>query len=389
VKVTFPHMGKLDLVLSDLLDRSGVEYVIPPKTSAKTMQLGLRRSPEFACLPLKVTIGNFMEAIENGADTLLMAGGVGPCRFGYYAEIQKCVLREAGYKFDMIVVEPPAAGWRQFIDTLRKLAPGKSIYQIYKLINVSFGKARILDELEKYVLKYRAYEVSQGEMTKAFKQALEVMKPAKTEEEIAEARNRAFTLLKSVEKDMSRECLKVGIIGEFFILLEPFVNLDVEEYLGGMGVSLERSVYLTDWISPSSKNIIMGITDAEIAEAAKPYLNHFVGGEGLPSVGHTVIYAKEGFDGVLHLFPFTCMPDTIAKSILPSISRDFDMPFLSLVIDEQTGRAGTLTRLEAFIDLLESKRKYKRKHKIANKCGDTDGRGHNDREGTTEFVLSR
>jgi predicted nucleotide-binding protein (sugar kinase/HSP70/actin superfamily) len=162
---------------------------------------------------------------------------------------------------------------------------------------------------------------------------------------------------------MDRNCLKVGIIGEFFILLEPFVNFDVEEYLGNMGVSLERSVFLTDWISPSTKNMIMGVTDAEVAEAAKPYLNHFVGGEGLPSVGHTIIYANEGFDGVLHLFPFTCMPDTIAKSILPSISRDFDLPFLSLVIDEQTGRAGTLTRLEAFIDLLESKRKHKESQK--------------------------
>ncbi|MBI4734162.1 MAG: hypothetical protein HY779_05045 [Rubrobacteridae bacterium] len=50
MKVTFPHMGKLDMVLSDLLDRSGVEYIVPPRTSAKTMQLGLRYSPEFACL---------------------------------------------------------------------------------------------------------------------------------------------------------------------------------------------------------------------------------------------------------------------------------------------------------------------------------------------------
>lgn len=371
MKVTFPHMGKLDLVLSDLLDRSGVEYVLPPKTSSKTMQLGLRYSPEFGCLPLKVTLGNFIEALEAGADTLLMAGGVGPCRFGYYAEIQKCVLQEAGYKFDMLVIEPPAAGWKLFIDTLKKLAPGKSVYQIYKIINISFGKARILDELEKYVIKYRAYEVNRGDTTKAFKQALEIIKPAKTEEEIADARNKAFTLLRSVEKDMNRECLKVGIIGEFFILLEPFVNFDVEEYLGNMGVSLERSVYLTDWISPSTKNMIMGVTDVEIAEAAKPYLNHFVGGEGLPSVGHTIIYANEGFDGVLHLFPFTCMPDTIAKSILPSISRDFDMPFLSLVIDEQTGRAGTLTRLEAFIDLLESKRKHKESQKRErNKSGE-------------------
>jgi len=359
MKVTFPHMGKLDRVFIDLFARTGIDYLVPPRTSAKTMQLGLRYSPEFACLPLKVTIGNFIEALEAGADTLLMAGGIGPCRFGYYAEIQKCILREAGYKFDMIVVEPPALGWKQFIDSLRKLAPGKSIYQIWQLVRVGFGKARIMDELEKYVLKYRAYEVSRGDTTKAYKKALDILDPAVTEEEILKAKDEAFKVLESVEKDMQRDVVKVGIVGEFYVLLEPFVNFDIEEYLGNMGVSLERSVYLTDWISPSNKNPVMGIPDEEVAKAAKPYLNHFVGGEGLPSVGHTVIYANEGLDGVVQLFPFTCMPDTIAKSILPQVSRDLDIPHISFVIDEQTGRAGIVTRLEAFIDLLASKKKHK------------------------------
>jgi len=361
VKATFPCMGKLDMVMTDLFDRTGIDYIVPPKTTTKTLQLGVRYSPEFACLPLKITIGNFVEALEAGADTLLMAGGVGPCRFGYYAQIQKCVLEEAGYNFDMIILEPPSAGIMLFVNTLRKLAPGKSLLEIWRIIKIGFGKARILDELEKYTLKYRAYEVKRGDTTRAYKKALEIMRPAVTVDEIAQAKKEAFSVLEAVEKDMQRPCLKMGIIGEFYVLLEPFVNFDIEEYLGNMGISLERSVYLTDWIGPSKDNPVMGISDAEVARAAKPYLNHFVGGEGLPSVGHTVIYAKEGFDGVLHLFPFTCMPDIIAKSVLPQISQDFDIPTLSLVIDEQTGKAGVITRIEAFIDLLASKREYKEK----------------------------
>ncbi|HEY3375237.1 MAG TPA: hypothetical protein VGK02_09265 [Candidatus Aquicultor sp.] len=360
MKITFPRMGKLDMVLSDLFNRSGIDYIVPPQTSAKTLQLGLRYSPEFACLPLKITIGNFIEALEQGADTLLMAGGVGPCRFGYYAEIQRCVLEDAGYKFDMIVLEPPAAGWKLFVDTLKLLAPGKSVYQIWRLVRVSFKKARMMDELEKYTLKYRCYELHQGDSTRAYKKALAIIDAAYSEAEIDAVCEEAFAVLEGVEKDMERDVLKMGIIGEFFILLEPFINFDVEEWLGNMGVSLDRSVYVTDWISPSTKNPIMGISDEEIAQAAKPYLNHFVGGEGLPSVGHSVIYGCEGFDGILHLFPFTCMPDTIAKSILPQVSRDFDIPSISFVIDEQTGRAGTLTRLEAFLDLLNSKKTHKR-----------------------------
>ncbi len=360
---TFPHMGNLDLLLKDLFTRSGIDYLIPPRTTSRTLQLGLRYSPEFACLPLKVTVGNFIEGLDNGADTILMAGGVGPCRFGYYAEIQKYILQGLGYDFEMIILEPPALGYKQFVDTLRRLAPGKSLWQIWRLIKVGFRKARAFDEVEKAVLKYRAYEVKRGDTTKAYKKAIQLLDKAYTDEEITKAREEALGLIEAIDKDTDRPVLRLGIIGEFYVLLEPFVNLDVEEYLGNSGVSLERSVYLTDWISPSKQNIIGGIPYSEIVEAAKPYLNHFVGGEGLPSVGHTVLYAQEGFDGVLHLFPFTCMPDTIAKSILPKISKDYDIPVLSLVLDEQTGKAGMVTRLEAFIDLMWSKRK----HKVATK----------------------
>lgn len=51
-----------------------------------------------------------------------------------------------------------------------------------------------------------------------------------------------------------------------------------------------------------------------------------------------------------------CMPEIISRSILPQVSRDHDMPVLSLVLDEHTGEAGIQTRLEAFVDLLERNR---------------------------------
>ena len=56
---------------------------------------------------------------------------------------------------------------------------------------------------------------------------------------------------------------------------------------------------------------------------------------------------------MIHLSPFTCMPEIIAKSILPQVSKDLNIPVLSITVDEHTGEAGVITRLEAFIDLLK------------------------------------
>ncbi|MCF2140733.1 MAG: hypothetical protein K9W44_11820 [Candidatus Lokiarchaeota archaeon] len=57
------------------------------------------------------------------------------------------------------------------------------------------------------------------------------------------------------------------------------------------------------------------------------------------------------------MYPFTCLPHIASKNILPQISHLYDIPVLSLVVDEQTGEAGFQTRLEAFVDLLARKRK--------------------------------
>jgi len=50
------------------------------------------------------------------------------------------------------------------------------------------------------------------------------------------------------------------------------------------------------------------------------------------------------------------MPEIVSKSILPTISNDKDFPIMSLVVDEMTGEAGFVTRIEAFLDLLERRR---------------------------------
>jgi predicted nucleotide-binding protein (sugar kinase/HSP70/actin superfamily) len=81
-----------------------------------------------------------------------------------------------------------------------------------------------------------------------------------------------------------------------------------------------------------------------------------IGGHAQETVGHTVLYARDGFDGVIQVFPLSCMPEIVAESVLPAVERDTGIPVLKLIIDEMTGEAGYMTRLEAFVDLLKKRR---------------------------------
>ena len=46
----------------------------------------------------------------------------------------------------------------------------------------------------------------------------------------------------------------------------------------------------------------------------------------------------------------------MSQNIFPKMREDVNLPILSLIMDEQTGRAGYITRLEAFVDLMRRKK---------------------------------
>ena len=53
------------------------------------------------------------------------------------------------------------------------------------------------------------------------------------------------------------------------------------------------------------------------------------------------------------------MPEIMSQNIFPTIRGEHEIPLLTLIMDEQTGKAGYITRLEAFVDLMRRKKRAK------------------------------
>ncbi|KNZ70791.1 hypothetical protein Tfer_0470 [Thermincola ferriacetica] len=360
MKVTFPHMGNMYICLKAMLNYLGVEVVVPPRTSKKTMVLGVQNSPEFACLPMKVNLGNFIEAYEQGADTILMAGGVGPCRFGYYAQVQKEIIEDLGLNYKMIVLEPPQKHISELLAKIKEVADNQSWLRIIKAIRFGWLKAVVADRLEQSIHYLRPRELEQGHADQVYQKALHWIDRAESPQELADVEKKIGEALKKVEVNRNRDIIRIGLVGEIYVLLEPFVNLEIERNLGKLGVEVERSIYLSQWIND---HLFMGLLKMKSSKESKlmalPYVNHTVGGHGQESIGSAVIFSQQGYDGVIQVAPFTCMPEIIAESILPTVSRDKDIPTYTLIVDEHSGDAGIVTRLEAFVDLLRRRKNYK------------------------------
>ena len=102
--ITFPHMGQVYIPLKALFDDLGVSVIIPPPVSNKTLEIGTLIAPEMACLPMKINLGNYIQSIEKGADTVVLTGSCGPCRFGYYGIVEQEILQDQGYHVDMVIL---------------------------------------------------------------------------------------------------------------------------------------------------------------------------------------------------------------------------------------------------------------------------------------------
>jgi predicted nucleotide-binding protein (sugar kinase/HSP70/actin superfamily) len=61
---------------------------------------------------------------------------------------------------------------------------------------------------------------------------------------------------------------------------------------------------------------------------------------------------RRGVDGLLSVSAFGCAPDSVMSSVLAQAARRADVPYMALVLDEHSGQAGLITRLEAFVDML-------------------------------------
>jgi len=361
MRIGMPHMGNLYIPFKALFQRLDIDFVIPPFNNQRTLSLGVRHSPEGMCIPFKLTLGNLIEAAELGADTLLMPAGSGICRLGYYAKTQQLVLNDLGYNAEIVCVGFSQRKLLGLLETIKHLSNNAPWSNIISAFRFGLAKLNALDRIERAVQKIRPIEKVKGTADVLLTKAVKAIDQADDNNTLKRVESDYTSQLSQVTKEETRP-LVVGIMGEFYVLLEPFSNLDIEKELGRLGVEVRRTTFVSEWTKFSLFLNPLGVNEKEqLHKAALPYLKRDIGGDGWESVGEKVLHAKE-YDGLVHLAPFTCMPEIVAQNIMSKTKEN--IPVLTILCDEQLGKSGMLTRLEAFVDLLGHRRRAKNKERV-------------------------
>ncbi|MHC5199887.1 MAG: hypothetical protein ACYSO1_07240, partial [Planctomycetota bacterium] len=249
------------------------------------------------CFPLKPTLGNFIEALDNGADTLLMFDSKGQCRLRHYWKIQEFTLRNMGYEFEMYNVN-----FSNILGLFRKLS-GKTRLRVLQEIFRFYGQVKVIDKKKERWVNDRP---------------------------------------------------NIGIIGEIFTCCDERINYGIEDKIHKLGAKPVNTVTLSSFIkSAFLKKIHWPTKRKRYDKEAETYFNGDLGGHGKENISNLLEMVENNIGGVIHLLPMSCMPETSIEPFVNTICRDSNTPLLRIPIDENTAEANLETRLETFVELIK------------------------------------
>jgi len=297
----------------------GLEVVTSDKTTTKLINDGSKFLVSDTCLPIKVYVGHLINLLDKGVDTIFVPS-----------------LQSSGYKINN------CSKVRGLPEIIRNV-----INRPFKMIEPT------LDKTEGIGLKDFCYETAKQ---------LEITEKSLIDSAIKEGwacYNNFLKMVKSgiphnkaIENAINNKIetrhfevvkpLSVVVMAHGYNLFDERISMNLLKKLDKIGVHAYTGLNISKEAAIDSIQKLGEIqywaNELDLTGAAAYYmLNNKV-------------------DGIIALSAFGCGPDSLMVDEIQYHAQLRNMPMLNLTIDEHTGEAGFVTRLEAFIDMLSRKK---------------------------------
>lgn len=273
----------------------GFEVITSPPTNRWIFEEGIRSSQDELCLPVKVFHGH-IAFLKDKVDIIFIPRVVDAMKGGK---------RRFGC--------PKFIGLPELIKS--------SISSLPPIISVDLTLAK--DGIERCFLKLGSLL---GIKAKVIKKAVREMLNL-------ERKTRPFRY--SPDKGYP---VKIGIVGHPYLIYDPYLSGGFLDKLSSLKID-----YITSSELPNK------LIEERIEIATDLYWIY-----ERELIGAAYLFVQQGeIDGLIHCVSFGCGPGSIVMEMLQRrVIKGKKLPFFTLVMDENIGEAGLLTRLEAFCDMV-------------------------------------
>lgn len=298
----------------------GFDVLLSDKTTTKLINEGSHYVVSDTCLPIKVFVGHVVNLLSKGCDTIFIpslqstAYKVNNCtKIRGLPEIIRNVIP---HSFKMIEPTLDKTNNITFKDFCYDAANQLEIYDNDKIENAIKYGWTIYNNFRKMALVGVPFSeaVKNAVEGKTVSKPIEIVKP-----------------------------LSVVIMAHGYNLFDERISMRLIKKLEKMGVKAYTG------LNVSGEDAINSIQElGEIQYWANE----------LDLTGAAAYYMLNNkVDGIIALSAFGCGPDSLMVDEIQYHAKERNLPMMNLTIDEHTGEAGFITRVEAFIDMLVRKKR--------------------------------
>ena len=383
VQISFPsfsHYHSQAMTLGAL--RLGLNTGPAIDLSRKQLERGLQYTSGRECLPLPICIGQMMEAYESRppgtvVGFYMLAGGA-PCVVDCYINYLRQFIRENEIE-DLFIFDPNEANEFYGLNLLKigqMVAPLITLADLFvemdqclRVVGLPDGPARLKACWDRHVRPQNGAGVTKGNL------------------------DALIDDITAIPHTDPVACPKVVVTGDFFLRFNPAFMEGVHETYARHGIILapvglnelllyaaysgmasaargwnlppdsawaialacvrvlkpEGKGYLTSWaryrflrygdsryraLLRRTGLLLGGAHDiARMYEQASPHVSPTIVGEAVPTVGKGVGADEEGYDGIIAIGPFNCLPFRISEAILKPYGLKKGMPLLTYESD--------------------------------------------------------
>ena len=350
MKISFPKMGNYNYpayyLLNNILDCS---VIMPNNLTNKTIELGNSYSPNFICTPFKYTLGTYIELLESGVDVIFQFGG--GCRYGYYSELQEEILRDLGYNFKYVnLVSKGKTDLKLIYKKLKSINSNLKLDRLLYHSFITIKMIKYMDKIDNYIRENIGFEEDKGTLEKLNEEMLNKFISVKGYFNLRKIYKTYKKKIKSVKINKPKNCLKIGIIGELYTVMEPFANYYLEKTLALNNIEIKRFTNVNYLLFEKRKKA------KKYVKYAKKYIKYKMGADAHDNIGRTLYLCKNKYDAVIHIKSAFCTPEIGAMTVINKICKEYNVPVLFFSFDSNTSEVGINTRLEALIDMIERRK---------------------------------
>lgn len=356
LKISFPHMGNYCVPVKYLLSHIfSCEIIEAPPITAKTIELGSKYSPDFVCAPFKYTLGTLLESLQEGANVLIQAGG--GCRYGYYSELQEQILKDLGYQFQFLnLVQGGKTDLKKIYRDMKAIDPSFRLMKALYYLRITIAMVKYMDSIDHIIRSRIGFEKKNGSFEALQKKMLHDFSNVKRKHQLQKLYRYYRKKMLSIPICKPENCLKVGIIGELYTIMEPFSNYQIERKLASFHMEVKRYTNVHYLLFEKKKAV------RKYLKYADSYVHYPMGADATDNIARAKYLCEEGYDGVIHIKSSFCTPEIGAMPLIRKVCADYKVPVLFFSFDSNTSEVGIQTRLEAFADMIEMRREHVKRY---------------------------